>query len=274
MAASYSELTEIARQLRAEAIKALFGAQSGHPGSSMSVMDWLVFLYFGGGLRYDAKNPRDPSRDRFILSNGHACPALYAVLARAGYFPAEETMKLRELGAGVQGHPHYGALPGIETTSGSLGQGLSVGIGMALMGKREKKDFRVAVMMSDGEQQEGSTWEAVMFAAKAGLGNLTAIVDANGMQIDGSTKKVMPSLEPLAEKYRAFGWETAEIDGGDFPAIKEAWENRPESGKPYAIISRTVRGRGVSFMEGSEHWHAGALTEEQYRTALTDLEKQ
>lgn len=265
-------LEETAQALRKQVIEMLYEAQSGHPGSSLSSMDMLVTLFFDDCLRHDPDKPDMADRDYFILSNGHACPALYAVLAERGYFLKDELRKLRMLGAGAQGHPHRGALPGIEISSGSLGQGLSVGIGLALASKRKKQDKRtVYVMMSDGEQEEGSTWEAIMYAPKEKLNNLVALVDKNGMQIDGFTKKVMPALDPLAAKYRAFGWHVQEIDGHNFKAIRKALVKAKQITKPAVIIAHTIRGKGVSFMENSEHWHAGAITGEQYQTAMKEL---
>ena len=265
------ELTGMARKLRREAIEMLFVAQSGHPGSAMSTMEVLVALYFGGVLRHDPSKPDDPARDYFLLSNGHACPALYVVLAQAGYFGAKELKRLRRLGAGLQGHPHRGSVPGIEISSGSLGQGLSVGIGLAYAAKLAKRDNKVFVMMSDGEQEEGSTWEAVMYAPKKKLENLVAIIDKNQMQIDGATKDVMPGLDPLADKYRAFNWYVQEIDGHNFDEILPALTAATENDRPSVVISRTVRGQGISFMAGSEHWHAGAISEEEYQQANKDL---
>ncbi len=292
-------LQEKVRRLKRVALQALYRAQSGHPGSTLSTMEMLVALYFGGILRHDPHHPHDPDRDYFLLSNGHACPALYAVLAEAGYFAAEQLTHLRQLGAGVQGHPHRGSVPGVEITSGSLGMGLSVGIGLAYALKLQGKSNRVYVMMSDGEQEEGSTWEAVMFApafAKAStfaqssprlrpaskasvdrpagkpkLDNLIAIIDKNKFQIDGATRDVMPYLDPLADKYRAFGWRVQEIDGHKFEAIFPALKAAQVADGPAAIISHTIRGKGVSFMEGSTHWHAGAIAKEQYERAMKEL---
>jgi len=265
------ELTELARRLRRATIDMLFGAQSGHPGSALSVMDVLVALYFSGVLKHDPKQSEDPGRDYFLLSNGHACPALYVVLAEAGYFSKGELAHLRQLGAGAQGHPHRGSLPGIEISSGSLGQGLSVGIGLAYALKLGGGGNRVYVMMSDGEQEEGSTWEAVMYAPKKKLDNLIAIVDKNKFQIDGATADVMPGLDPLADKYRAFNWQVQEIDGHSFEEIFAALDRAQVAQGPAVIISHTVRGKGVSFMENSEHWHAGAISEEEREVALKEL---
>lgn len=266
-----SELPALAKHLRWQAIESLYTAQSGHPGSSLSIMDVLVALYFGGILQHDPNNPTSDNRDYFLLSNGHACPGLYVVLAEAGYFPKEELGKLRQLGSGTQGHPHLGALPGVEISAGSLGQGLSVGIGMAAGLKLKNAQNRIYVMMSDGEQEEGSTWEAIMYAPKRKLDNLIAIVDKNQFQIDGATKDIMPPLDPLSDKYQAFGWDVQEIDGHNFDEIFAALEKARSADKPAVIISHTIRGKGVSYMEGSEHWHAGAISQEQYETAKSEL---
>lgn len=264
-------LTATAQQLRRAAIDMLFKAQSGHPGSALSTMDVLVALYFGGILQYDAQKPTSAERDYFILSNGHACPGWYTILAEAGYFPKEELDHLRQLNAAAQGHPHRGSLPGVEASTGSLGQGLSVGIGIAYAMKLQQKHNRVYVMMSDGEQEEGSTWEAIMFAPKQKLNNLIAIIDKNNMQIDGATEEVMPGLDPLADKYRAFNWHVQEIDGHNFQEIFAAVEQAQQADGPAVIIAHTIRGKGVSFMENSDHWHAGAITPEQYEQAKQDL---
>ncbi|MAF80667.1 transketolase [bacterium] len=265
------ELAEKAKELRRLAIDACFAAQSGHPGSALSTMDVLVSLYYGGHLKHDPKNPTDEKRDYFVLSNGHACPGWYSVLADRGYFPVAELQNLRQLDAGVQGHPHRGSLPGVEVSSGSLGQGLSVGIGLAFGLKLKKMPNTVFVMMSDGEQEEGSTWEAVMYAPKRKLDNLIAIIDKNQMQIDGWTKEVMPGLDPIADKYRAFNWDVQEIDGHNLGEIDSAIEQAKKADKPSVIISQTVRGQGVSFMENSEHWHAGAIKDDEYEQAKKDL---
>jgi len=261
-------LVVVAKELRIKTIEALYDAGSGHPGSSMSVMDLLVTLYFGGILKFDAKKPKWEGRDIFILSNGHAVPALYAVLAKAGFFSEKELDGLRQFGKGAQGHPKRGSLPGIEISTGSLGQGLSVGIGMAYGFKIKKSKQKVYVIMSDGEQEEGSTWEAVMLAPKLGV-NIVAVIDKNKMQIDGATAQVMPNLDPLVEKYRAFGWNVQEIDGHNFGEIVEALHQTNNG--PSVIIANTIRGKGVSFMEGSPHWHAGKISEEQYRQAIKDI---
>lgn len=269
--ADTAALAQQARRLRRAVIEMLYAAQSGHPGSSLSTMEMLVTLYFGGILAYDPRQPAWMGRDFFIMSNGHACPALYAVLAEAGYFDQRELKRLRQLEAGAQGHPKYGSLPGIEVSAGSLGQGLSVGVGLACALNLRGRPNRVYVMMSDGEQEEGSTWEAIMFAPKQKLDNLIAIVDKNKFQIDGATADVMPGLDPLADKYRAFNWHVQEADGHDFNSILAALSQAQRADGPAVIISHTVRGKGVSFMEGSTHWHAGAITKEQYEQAIKEL---
>jgi len=271
MKKSLPGLEEKAQLLRRETIEMLYRAQSGHPGSAMSTMDVLVALYYGELLKNYPNNPDSDRRDYFLMSNGHACPALYAVLADRGYFSKEKLRKLRQLGAGASGHPHRGSLPGIEISSGSLGQGLSVGIGLAYSLKLKKKSNYVYVMMSDGEQEEGSTWEAVMYAPKKKLDNLVAIIDKNKMQIDGFTKEVMPMLDPLSDKYQAFGWHVQEIDGHDMKEVTKALKKARAVKKPAVVIANTIRGKGVSFMENSEHWHAGAISDEEYEKAIKDL---
>lgn len=266
-----NELPAKARQLRRAAIDACYAAQSGHPGSALSIMDMLVALYYGGHLQHDPHDPAAADRDYFLLSNGHACPGWYAVLADRGYFPQEELQQLRQLNAGLQGHPHRGSLPGIEMSSGSLGQGLSVGIGLAYSVRLTHQSNRVYVMMSDGDHEEGSTWEAIMFAPKQQLDNIIVVVDRNHMQIDGWTADVMPALDNLAAMYESFGWSVQEIDGHDFTAINSALTTAQAATNPAVIIANTVRGKGVSFMENSEHWHAGAISQEQYEQAKRDL---
>ena len=264
-------LEALSKELKRSALTSIFYAGSGHPGSVLSVMDVLTVLFFGGFLKYDPQKPEWEDRDYFILSNGHACPALYAVLAKAGFFSEEELNHLREFGYGAQGHPKKGSLLGIETTAGSLGQGLSVGIGLAIALKHEGKDNRVYVMMSDGEQEEGSTWEAIMSAPKFKLNNLVAIIDENQYQIDGATKEIMPTLNPIAQKYQAFGWNIIEMNGHNFEEIIGALENLKTIEGPVAIISHTIRGKGVSFMEGSLHWHGSGIKEDEYKKLMEEL---
>lgn len=271
MAATIPELQEMARKVRVEMIKSFRIAKSGHPGSSLSIADVIAALYFGDVMKYDAKNPNWDERDYFLLSNGHAVPGLYACLALAGFYPVEKLDGLRMMGTLMEGHPKRGTFPGIETSAGSLGQGLSVGIGLALGFKLQNKPNRVFVMTSDGEQQEGSTWEAVMFAPKHKLDNLIVIIDKNGNQINGSTKDIMPGLDPLAEKYRAFHWETVEIDGHDMTQVMGALKQGLAASGPFAIIANTVTGKGISYMEADYHWHHGVVTDELFVKAMEDL---
>lgn len=271
MSKSIEELQETARRIRVETVKSLYLAQSGHPGSSLSIVDVITALYFGGVLRYDPTNPEWEERDYFLLSNGHAVPGLYACLALAGFYPVEKLDGLRQIGTPMHGHAKRGTFPGIEISSGSLGQGLSVGIGIALGLVLQNRPNRVFVMMSDGDQQEGSTWEAVMFAPKHKFSNLVAIIDKNGNQINGPTNVIMPTLDPLADKYRAFHWQVLEIDGHDMAQILAAFELAIAAQGPVAIISHSVTGKGVSFMEGDYHWHHGVITDTLFSKAMQDL---
>ena len=265
-----ARLRRIALQLRRDVLKMTTKAGSGHPGGSLSAADIITALYFHH-LRHDPKNPKWEDRDRFILSKGHSCPVLYAALARCGYFPVEELWRLRKIGSMLQGHPDMLKTPGVEASTGNLGQGLSIGIGMALAARLDRKDYRVYVMLGDGELDEGQVWEAAMAASHFRLNNITAIVDYNGLQLDGFTEDIM-SLEPLAEKWRAFGWHTIEIDGHNMRQILDALDMAVMvKGKPTAIIAHTVKGKGVSFMENRVEFHGKALTEEQLRKALEEL---
>lgn len=270
---SIRELEAKARQLRRHIIQMIGKAGSGHPGGSLSAVEIVTALYFRV-MRLDPKNPHWPDRDRFILSKGHAAPLLYAALAEKGFFPKEWLLTLRQLGSPLQGHPHCRYLPGVEVSTGSLGQGLAVGNGMALAARLDKRDYRIYVLLGDGELQEGMVWEAAMAASHYGLDNLTAIVDRNFLQIDGSTEQVM-SLEPVEDKFRAFGWEARTIDGHDFPQILEAldWARRVK-GKPAAIVAHTIKGKGVSFMENNPDWHGKAPKPEEMERALAELQDQ
>lgn len=263
-------LKEIARNIRIDIINMIAEANSGHPGGSLSAVEVISSLYFKE-MRHDPKNPTWPDRDRFILSKGHAAPALYSALARSGYFSPDLLLTLRRFGSPLQGHPEVRRLAGIEASTGSLGQGLSIGLGMALAGKLDQKDYRVYVMMGDGESQEGQVWEAAMSSAYYKLDNLTAIVDCNSQQLDGWVKDIM-ELEPIADKWKGFGWHTIEIDGHDFSQILNAIaEAKATSGKPTVIISKTVKGKGVSFMEHNLEFHGMAPTKEQKELALQEL---
>lgn len=269
---SVEQLKETARLLRKHILESTTEAGSGHPSSSFSCTEIIVALYFAGILRHDPKNPTDPNRDRFILSKGHAVPAQYAAMAESGYFPVEELLTLRKLGSPLEGHPNARRLPGIEAPTGSLGQGLSIGVGMALAAKLDKADWRTWVVLGDGEIDEGQVWEAALSASKFGLDNLVAIVDANTAQQTGYTKDVLPT-EPKAEKWSAFGWEVQEIDGHDFNALLPALEKAraATSGKPQAIIARTLKGKGVSFVEKDYGYHGKPLTREELKRAMEEL---
>ena len=264
------DLQELSRKLRVDIIRMIEAAGSGHPGGSLSVIDILAALYTRV-LRHRPAQPDWPDRDRVVLSKGHACPALYAILAQCGYFPAEKLKTMRKLESPLQGHPDRLRLPGIEASTGSLGQGLSIALGMALAGKLDKKDYRVWCVSGDGEMQEGQVWEALMAAPKFGLDNLTLIVDHNNGQIDGKVSEIM-DIEPLAEKLRAFRWDVAEIDGHDFARILPALESAGRSSKPLAIIAKTVKGKGISFMEGVIDWHGKAPSKEEAERAVREIQ--
>ena len=273
-------LEETANLIRQDVIKMLAKAGSGHSGGSLGMADIFTALYFYA-LNHNPKRPNWPDRDRLVLSNGHICPALYAALARTGYFPLEELQTLRQINSRLQGHPHRNSLPGLETTSGPLGSGLSQAIGFALAAKLDKKKYRTYCLVSDGEHQEGNTWEAIMFAGKRKLNNLTAILDRNNIQIDGNTEEVMP-LEPLCRKYEAFNWHVIEINGHDFYQIAGAVaEAKIIVEKPTMIIAHTIPGKGVGYMEGDYRWHGippglqdvsgGPPKEKQVAVALHEL---
>jgi len=266
---SIKELEKEAKQVRYLIIQMLAKAGSGHPGGSLSATDLLVALYFNF-LRYDPLNPQWPERDRFLLSKGHCCPLLYAVLAETGYFPKDKLMTLRGFGSILQGHPDR-RTPGVESVSGSLGQGLSIGLGMSLAAKLDKKDYRVYVMLGDGETEEGNIWEAAMASSHFACDNLCAILDYNGCQIDGRVKDIM-NLEPLAAKWQAFGWHTIEINGHDMQQILNAYAEAKEiKGKPTIIIACTIKGKGVSFMENVIGFHGRPPTKEEAQRALEEL---
>lgn len=259
-----------ANSIRQDIIRMLVEAKSGHPAGSLGMADIFCALYFSS-MRHDPAKPGWPERDRLVLSNGHICPVLYASLAHAGYFPRERLMELRKLGSPLQGHPHYGALPGIENSSGPLGQGLSQAVGMAIVGKREGAPWRVYAIAGDGEINEGQAWEAFMLSSKYGLGNLTFIIDRNNIQIDGTTDDVLP-LEPLSDKLRAFGLEAIIIDGNDMRSILGALDSaKSVTDKPTVIITRTLSGKGVSFMEGKFGWHGKSPGKEDGDAAIKEL---
>lgn len=267
------KLKLIANTIRKDVIRMIYEAKSGHTAGSIGLADIFTALYFNV-LYHDPENPGWQERDRFVLSNGHVCPVLYAALANAGYFPKEELLTLRKPGSRLQGHPHKGALPGIENSSGPLGQGLSQAVGMAMVAKAERKRWRVYCMLSDGEHQEGQIWEAAMLASKYRLGNLTAIIDRNNIQIDGYTEEILP-IEPLAEKYRSFGWHVIDVDGHNIKKIIDACEeSKAIFEKPTVIIAHTVPGKAVSFMEFLSEWHGKPPQKDQMDLAIAELEKQ
>ena len=259
-----------ATKMRVHIINMLAKAKSGHPGGSLSAADIVAVLYFGGVLKHDPQNPDDPARDRFLLSKGHAGPVQYAALALAGYIDEEELNHLRSLGAMLQGHPDALKTPGIEVSTGSLGQGLSICCGMARALKMDGSSSQVYCLLGDGELQEGQVWEAAMFAAHYQLDNLTAIVDYNGLQIDGACDTVM-ALGDVTAKFSAFGWEAVEVDGHDIEALYTALTKPRLAGKPRVLIAKTVKGCGVSFMENLAQWHGVTPTEEQACAACDEL---
>ena len=266
------ELSKIANELRKGIVKSTHSAKSGHPGGSLSAADIITYLYFEE-MKVDAKNPQWSERDRFVLSKGHVAPALYAALAEKGFFPKEDLLTLRHVGSYLQGHPDMKGIPGIDMSSGSLGQGVSVAAGMAVAAKLDEKDYRVYALTGDGEIQEGQIWEAAMFAGFRKLDNLCVIVDNNNLQIDGSIDTVC-SPYPIDKKFEAFNFHTIVIDGNDMEQIRAAFkEARETKGQPTAIIARTVKGKGVSFMENQVGWHGVGPNDEQCRMALEELEK-
>lgn len=265
-------LQKIACKVRMGVIEGTFNAKSGHPGGSLSISDTLTYLYFNK-LNVDPKNPEMTDRDRFVLSKGHTAPALYAVLAQKGFFPEEELKTLRHIGAMLQGHPCI-HIPGIDMSSGSLGQGISAACGMALAGKIDSRPYKVYTILGDGEIQEGQVWEAAMFASHYKLDNLIAIIDNNGLQIDGSVEDVM-SPYPITDKFEAFGWHVITMDAHDFDDIDRAFNEAEKiSGKPVAIIQKSIKGKGVSFMENQVSWHGSAPNKEQYDIAMAELNAQ
>jgi transketolase len=265
------ELRAISRELRVDIIRMITRAGSGHPGGSLSAIDALVCLYFGGVLRYRPDEPAWPDRDRFVLSKGHCSPALYAVLARAGFFPREWLDRFRKLSSPLQGHVDRLRVPGVEASTGSLGQGLSIAIGMAIAAKLDGASWRVWCMLGDGESQAGQVWEAAMSAPKFELDNLCAIIDHNQVQQTGRVAEIM-DLAPLAEKLRAFRWHAIEVDGHDHGALLEAMrEAQRARGRPTAIVSRTIKGKGVSWMELNPEWHGKAPTPEQAERAIAEI---
>ena len=265
------DLKEKAKQIRIDVLEMITEAGSGHPGGSMSAADIVASLYFYK-LNHNPKKTEWSDRDRFILSKGHACPALYSALARSGYFDINNLKTLRKLGSTLQGHPEHDRCPGIEASTGPLGQGLSFANGVALAGKLDKKDYKVYVLLGDGEIQEGQVWEAAMTAPHYKLDNIIAIVDSNNLQIDGHVTDVK-GVQPIADKFKAFGWHVIEIDGHDMNQIVDAFdEASKQKGKPTAIVATTIKSKGVSFMEDKAKWHGQALSKEQLVDALKELE--
>lgn len=266
-------LKDTATKVRMGALTAVFSARSGHPGGSLSIADVLTYLYFKG-MNIDPENPKMENRDRFVLSKGHTTPALYAVLAERGFFPVEHLKTFRQVDSNLQGHPDMKGVPGVDMSTGSLGQGISAACGMAKSAKIYKKDYRVYAALGDGELEEGQVWEAAMFAAHYKLDNLCAFVDLNGLQIDGNIKDVM-SPYPVDEKFRAFGWNVMVIDGHNFEEIERAFQAAKLcKGRPTAVICNTVKGKGVSFMENNYAWHGSSPNEEQYEQAMNELRAQ
>ena len=258
-----------AKELRREILKMLFTAQSGHPGGSLSCVEMLMVLYYEV-MNIDPKDPKKADRDRFVLSKGHACPTLYAILADLGYFPKEDLAKLRQIDSHLQGHPDCNKTPGVDMNTGSLGQGISLAMGLALAAKHAKADYKVYTVIGDGECQEGLVWEAAMAAAHYKLDNLVVMLDYNKLQIDGSNDQVM-GLGNIVAKFDAFGFECFEVDGHDIPAIVEALK-APVSGKPKFICCNTVKGKGVSFMEDQSGWHGKVMGAEDFEKAMKELE--
>jgi transketolase len=269
---SLTELKRLANRMRIEIVRMIGAAGSGHPGGSLSEVELLTALYFRV-MKHDPKNPKWADRDRFIRSKGHGCPALYVAMAEAGYIDRALLPTLRKLGSPLQGHPDKRMLPVLEASTGSLGQGLSIGIGFALAARLDKSSFHTFVMTGDGEMQEGQNWEAAMFAGFHKLSNLTLIVDNNRQQLDGWTNQIL-SLEPVADKLRSFGWEPLEIDGHDLEQVINTLQRaRSANDKPVAVIANTVKGKGVSFMENNVEWHGVAPKPDQVAAAVKELEE-
>lgn len=266
------ELQKKALGVRMGIIEGVHAAKAGHPGGSLSIAEILTYLYFEH-MNIDPENPKKADRDRLVLSKGHAAPALYAVLAERGYFDKKELLGLRQIGSILQGHPDMKNIPGVDMSSGSLGQGISAACGMALSAKHFGDDYKVYTILGDGEIEEGQVWEAAMFAGNKGLDNLTAFVDYNGLQIDGTIEEVN-SAAPIDKKFEAFGWYVINIDGNCFDDIEKALNEAKTVDKPVAIIAKTVKGKGVSFMENSVGWHGTAPNDEQYEQAMSELKAQ
>lgn len=268
--ADQAQLQELCKTVRRDILTMIAQAGSGHPGGSLSATEIMVTLYFSV-MKINPQAPQDPDRDRFILSKGHVAPVLYSVLARRGYFDPAELQTLRRFGSRLQGHPHMASTPGLDCSSGSLGQGLSIAAGLALAGKKLGKAYRSYCLMGDGEIQEGQIWEAAMTAAHYGLDNLCAVVDWNGVQLDGTTKEVM-NVDPVADKFRSFGWNVLECDGHDLVQLQACFNQaQQEKGRPSVLVAKCVKGKGVSFMEGKSAWHGTAPNPQQLEQALREI---
>ena len=263
-------LAEKARQIRVDAVKSIHAAKSGHPGGALSIADILAYLYFEE-MNVDPKDPKKADRDRLVLSKGHACPALYAALSEKGFFPKEELMSLRKYGSMLQGHPDMKHIPGVDMSTGSLGQGISAACGMALSGKISGESYRVYAILGDGEIEEGQVWEAAMFARHYKLDNLCAFIDFNDLQVDGTVEEVIDPT-PIDEKFKAFGWNVVVIDGHDLEQIESAVKcAKATKDRPTAIIAKTVKGKGVSYMENAVGWHGKAPNDEEFAVAMKEL---
>ncbi|MBO5241425.1 MAG: transketolase [Lachnospiraceae bacterium] len=266
------ELQKTANEVRKGIVTAVHSAKAGHPGGSLSAADMFTYLYFEE-MNIDPADPKKADRDRFVLSKGHTAPGYYSALANRGYFPVEDLKTLRHLGSYLQGHPCMQETPGVDMSSGSLGQGISAAVGMAMAGKLDQKDYRVYTLLGDGEIQEGQVWEAAMFAGANKLDNLVVIVDNNGLQIDGRVEDVC-SVYPIDKKFEAFNFQTINVDGHNFDEIRAAMEKaKATKGMPTAIVMKTVKGKGVSFMEDNAGWHGKAPNDDEYATAMADLAK-
>ena len=263
------QLEEIACKVRIGIIEGVHAAKAGHPGGSLSIAEILTYLYFKE-MNIDPKDPKNPKRDRFVLSKGHAAPALYATLALRGFFPVDELITLRQIGSRLQGHPDMKNIPGVDMSTGSLGQGISTAVGMALSSKHFGDNYNVYTILGDGEIEEGQVWEAAMFAANKNLSNLTAFIDLNNLQIDGTIDEVN-SAKPVDKKFEAFGWHVITIDGHDYDAIEAALQEAKTIDKPVAIIANTTKGKGVSYMENAVNWHGAAPNDELYAVAMEEL---
>lgn len=268
-----ADLAQVAKRIRRHIVTSTTQAGSGHPSSSLSAVEIATVLFFGGVLRHDPKRPDWPDRDRFILSKGHAAPLLYSVLAESGYFPAQDLLTLRRFGSPLEGHPNMRRVPGVEASTGSLGQGLSIGIGHALAARLDGKNYRVYVLQGDGESEEGQVWEAIMFAGNHALDNVTLVIDRNRYQQTGKVEEI-EDLDPLADKLRAFKWEVAEIDGHSLDEVSKAFDWAVAvRGKPSAILASTQKGHGVSFLERQGNYHGKALPPEELGEAVREIEE-